>query len=171
MKNKILLAFTLVLACSFAVSPNAYVISQLDIARGTIKAKLEKATATYQKPKGKTSTTKEYLIPVAKSPVRIKLFDAYFQSVDDNPNNFLNASDFVNLYKLTSDRSGRSFILNADGITSDALIPLNFTHSEANRMTMKISPAAVLAPGEYAFVDRSTITAEGNVTVWTFGID
>ena len=34
-----------------------------------------------------------------------------------------------------------------------------------------ITPAQGLIPGEYAFVDRSTTTADGNITVWTFGID
>jgi len=35
----------------------------------------------------------------------------------------------------------------------------------------KIVPGAALQPGEYAIVDKTTITTEGNYTVWAFGID
>ena len=170
MKQKILLAITLAIACSFITKPFAFTLAALDPARGTVKAILEKSTAMIQT-KGKTSTTSSsYIISNTKSPVRIRIGDAVFQSALENLNSHLSPSDYVVLYKLSSGKTNRSFTINTDGTTNAALIPHNFIPGETREKT-RIIPAQALSPGEYAFVDRSTTTAEGNVTVWTFGID
>jgi hypothetical protein len=49
-------------------------------------------------------------------------------------------------------------------------MPLNFVPTE-QRNYVRIVSAQALIPGEYAFVDMSTKTTDGNITVWTFGID
>jgi hypothetical protein len=77
---------------------------------------------------------------------------------------------YISLYKLSSGKTSHSFTINTDGSTNAALIPLNFIPAET-RVNTKIMSAQALIPGEYAFVDRSTIAADGNITVWTFGID
>lgn len=169
MKQKILLAFTLAIACSFITRTFSYTITAIDIAKGTVKYTLEKTTALIQT-KGKTSTTSSsYTISSAKSPVRIKIGDAVFQSYSDKSTALLGPEDYISLYKLSSGNKNRSFTINIDGTTNAALIPVNFipTDVQMNR----ILPAKGLIPGEYAFIDRSTTTAEGNITVWTFGID
>jgi hypothetical protein len=58
--------------------------------------------------------------------------------------------------------------MNPDG-GSAMYIPVTIT--KPDEYTIRISPSVAMLPGEYAFVDKTTITADGNVTVWTFGID
>lgn len=169
MKQKILLAITLAIACSFIVKSFSYTITAIDPAKGTVKATLEKTTAAIQT-KGKTSTTSSsYTISNTKSPVRIKIGDAIFQSYSDKSTAFLSPSDYISLYKLSSGNKNRSFTINTDGTANAALIPLSFTPTDVQMN--KISPTQGLIPGEYAFIDRSTTTADGNITVWAFGID
>ena len=167
MKQKILLAITLAIACSFIIKPFSFTISAID-PKGMVKATLEKSTAMIQT-KGKTSTTSfSYTISNSKSLTRIKINDAVFQS--NNLNSYLSANDYISLYKLSSAKTSRSFTMNTDGTTNTALIPINFIPGE-NQVYTKIIPAQGLIPGEYAFVDRSTTTSDGNITIWTFGID
>jgi len=169
MKQKLLLAITLAIACSFITKPFSFTISALDPKSKTATIALEKSTAVMQT-KGKTSaTSSSYTISNATSPARIKINDALFQSLDNNTNLYLSASDNISLYKLSSGKS-RSFIINTDGTTNAALIPINFTPTETRTYT-RIRSVQALIPGEYAFVDVSSKTAEGNITVWCFGID
>jgi len=166
MKQKILLAITLVIACSFITKPFSFTISAIDPKSGIAKVTLEKSTAAIQT-KGKTSaTSSSYTISNATSQVRIKINDAVFQS---STGSYDSPSDNISLYKLSSGKS-RSFIINTDGTTNAALIPVNFIPTET-RVNTKITPKQALVPGEYAFVDISTKTADGNITVWCFGID
>ena len=171
MKRKILLAIILVIACSFITKTFSFTISAIDPKSGIAKITLEKPTAVIQT-KGKTATTSSsYTISNAKSLVRIKINDAVFQSSLNNLNSLGGPSDYISLYKLSSGKTSRSFIINTDGTTNAALIPVNFIPTET-RVNTKINPAQALIPGEYAFVDMSTKTADGsNITVWTFGID
>ena len=166
MKQKILLAITLAIACSFIIRPFSFTISAVD-PKGMVKATLEKSTAMIQT-KGKISaTSSSYTISNAKSLIRIKINDAVFQS--NNLNSYLSASDYISLYQLSSGKT-RSFTINTDGTTNAALIPVNFIPTEQRNYTRIVS-AQALIPGEYAFVDMSTKTADGNITVWCFGID
>ena len=167
MKQKILLAITLAIACSFITKPFSFTISAIDPKSGIAKVTLEKSTAAIQT-KGKTSATSfTYTINNSKSLIRIKINDAVFQS--NNLNSYLSASDYISLYQLSSGKT-RSFTINTDGTTNAALIPVNFIPTEQRNYT-RIVPAKALVPGEYAFVDMSTKTADGSITVWTFGID
>ena len=168
MKQKVFLAITLAIVCSFITRPFAFTISQLDPKTGMAKATLEKSTAMIQT-KGKTSaTSSSYTISNAKSLIRIKITDAVFQS--NNLNSYLSANDYISLFKLSSGKTSRSFIINTDGTPNAALMPLNFVPTE-QRNYVRIVSAQALIPGEYAFVDMSTKTADGNITVWCFGID
>jgi hypothetical protein len=169
MKQKIFLVITLAIACSFITKPFAYTLTAIDVARGTVKATLEKSTAMIQT-KGKTSTTSSsYTISTAKSLVRIKISDAVFQSYSDKSTALLGPESYISLYKLSSAKANRSFTINTGGTTNAALIPVTFTPTDVQMN--RITPIQGLIPGEYAFIDRSTTTADGNITVWTFGID
>jgi hypothetical protein len=167
MKQKINLAIILAIACAFSTKPFSFTIYSIDPKSGLAKATLEKSIAVIQT-KGKTSTTSSsYTISNAKSPVRIKITDAVFQS---STNSYDSPSDNISLYKLSSGKTSRSFTINTDGTTNAALIPVNFIPTET-RVNTKLMPAKALIPGEYVFVDMSTKTADGNITVWAFGID
>lgn len=84
MKQKIHLAIILTIACAFSTKPFSFTISSIDPKSGLAKNTLEKSTAVIQT-KGKTSTTSSsYSISNAKSPVRIRINDAIFQSSLDN---------------------------------------------------------------------------------------
>ncbi len=169
MKQKILLTITLAIACSFITKPFSYTISAIDPARGTVKATLEKSTAVIQT-KGKQSTTSSsYSIVNAKSVIRIKMADAIFQSYSDKSTALLGPEDYLSLYKLTTSKTGRTFTIYSDGTANAALIPISIVPTDVQ--ICKISPKQGLIPGEYVFVDRSTTTADGNITVWTFGVD
>lgn len=169
MKQKLSLFITLAIACSFITKPFAYTLTAIDPAKGTVKATLEKSTAVIQT-KGKTSaTSSSYTISNAKSLVRIKIGDAVFQSYSDKSTALLGPEDYISLYKLSSGKKDRSFTINTDGTMNSALIPISFTPTDVQMN--RITPTQGLIPGEYAFVDRSTTTADGNITVWTFGID
>jgi hypothetical protein len=170
MKQKIVLAFTLAIACSFVIESFSYTIWAIDPRSGIANVAVEKSTAVIQT-KGKTSTTSSsYTISNATSPVRIKINDAAFQSALNSQNTLGNANDHITLYKLNSGKTNRSFTINTDGTTNAALISVNFTPTET-RVHTNIAPAQALATGEYAFVDMSTKTTDGNITVWCFGID
>lgn len=169
MKQKFFLAIILVIAYSFSIKTFDYTISNLDPVKGTVKVTMEKSTAMIQT-KGKTSTTSStYTISNAKSLVRIRITDNFFQS-HDMLNSYLSASDYISLYKLNTGKNSRSFTINTDGTNNAAFIPLNFIPTETRAYT-NITAKQGLIAGEYAFVDRSTTTADGNITVWCFGID
>jgi len=156
---------------AYSIKPNvfAYTLTAIDVARGTVKATLEKSTAMIQT-KGKTSaTSSSYTISNTKSLVRIKISDAVFQSYSDKSTALLGPESYISLYKLSSGKTSRSFTINTDGTTNAALIPVSFTPTDVQMN--RIIPTQGLIPGEYAFIDRSTTTADGNITVWTFGID
>ena len=124
MKQKILLAITLVIACSFITKPFAYTLTAIDVARGTVKATLEKSTAMIQT-KGKTSTTSySYTIDKATSPIRIKINDAAFQSALNSQNTLGNTNDYITLYKLSSGKSNCSFTINTNGFNCSNNCPL-----------------------------------------------
>jgi len=165
MKKNILLAITLAITCSFMSRPFSFTISSLDPKTGMANVLLEKSPAVIQT-KGKTAGS--YTINNAKSLIRIRINDAVFQS--NNLNTYLSANDYITLYKLSSAKTSRSFIINTDGTPNAALMPLNFVPTE-QRNYVRIVSAQALIPGEYAFVDMSTKTADGNITVWCFGID
>lgn len=175
MKQKsFFLTLTLVLVSlflfSFLSNPFSFMISSIDPKTGAANVALEKSTALIQT-KGKTSTTSSsYTISNSKSLVRIKINNAVFQSSLDNLNTVGGPSDYISLYKLSSGKTSRSFTINTDGTANAALIPVNFIPTET-RVNTKINPAQALVPGEYAFVDMSTKTADGNLSVWVFGID
>jgi len=167
MKQKIFLMTLIVLVCSFITRPFSFTISAVD-PKGMVKATLEKSTAMIQT-KGKTSVnSSSFTISTAKSLIRIRINDAVFQS--NNLNSYLSANDYISLYKLSSGKTSRSLIIYTDGTTNDALIPVNFIPTEQRNYTRIVS-AQALIPGEYAFVDMSTKTTDGNITVWCFGID
>ena len=167
MKQKIHLTIILAIVCAFSTKPFSFTISSIDPKSGLAKATLEKTTAVIQT-KGKISaTSSSYTISNARSAIRIKIVDAAFQS--DNLNSYLSSSDYISLYKLSSGKT-RSFAINTDGATNGALIPINFIPTES-RVYTRIIPVQALAAGEYAFIDMSTKTSDGNITVWTFGID
>src|SRR5437870_1222255 len=112
MKQKILLAFTLAIACSFITKSFSYTISPLDPKSGIANVALEKSTAVIQT-KGKTSTTSSsYTIDKATSPIIIKINDAAFQSALNSQNTLGNANDYITLYKLSSGKTNRSFTIN-----------------------------------------------------------
>jgi len=170
MKQKLFLIITLAIACSFITKTFSYTISSIDPKTGMAKATLEKSTAV--KSKGKTTTTSSsYTISNATSMVRIRINDAIFHASLDNLNSLGGPSDYISLYKLSLGKSNRSFTINTDGTTNAALIPVNFIPTETRAIT-RINPVQGLIPGEYAFIDRSTMSADGsNITVWAFGID
>ena len=159
-----------IMLLAFVSKPFAYTLSAVDPAKGAVKAKLEQSTAVLQT-KGKTSTTSSsYTISGAKFVIRLKINETVFQSLSDQTTGTLNPADYINLYKLSIGKTNRTFAINNDGSTNTMLIPLVFASYEPP-FIYRVAPANGLAPGEYAFIDKSTTTTIGNVTVWTFGID
>jgi hypothetical protein len=61
-----------------------------------------------------------------------------------------------------------TFTMNTYG-GSTSMIPFSFTMID--QFSRRIIVSGAILPGEYAFVDRTTTDAGGNVTVWSFGID
>ena len=167
MKHKIFLVTILAIACSFITRPFAYYFSTVDPETGQSGRKPEKTTAVYQKPKGKTTTT-DYIISGAKSSVRLKIAETNFFVYHDESSTTLNAFLYISLYKLSSGKSTRTLSMDAGG-GGPLWIPVNM--GKTNETTYRITPGAAMQPGEYALVDKTTVTAEGNYTVWTFGID
>src|SRR5215204_1359309 len=98
MKQKLFLAITVAIACSFITKPFAYNFITTDPATGRNGTKTEKTTATYRKPKGKT-TSADYIITGAKSRVRLKIEEAVFNAYADESSTTLNPSLYIFLYK------------------------------------------------------------------------
>jgi hypothetical protein len=177
MKHRFFLSATIVLGCSFillafALKPFAYTLSAIDPAKGAVKAKLDQSTGEFQKPKGKatSSSSSLYNITGAKSALRLKINETVFQSLSDKTTSTMNPADYIYLYKLGIDKANRTFTVNTDGTTNAMLVSILFTPLDPP-LTYKVAPASGLLPGEYAFIDKSTTTANGNIIVWTFGVD
>jgi len=166
MKHKILLAIVMVIICSFASKPFAYMIGYCD-EMGHF-GKLDIKTALLSKAKGKT-TSSTYTIDGIRADRRIKLTDVCFQVQPDETTGKLNPNLYVSLYKLSVDRKNRSFTVNNDGSNNPMMIPISIEAIDV--YSYKVILGVALLQGEYAFIDKTTTTADGNVTVWTFGID
>ena len=167
MKHNIFLSITLAIACSFITKPFAYYFSTVDPETGHSGTKPEKTIATYIKPKGK-STTLEYTIAGAKSSKRLKIAEALFNATSDESTATLDPSLYIFLYKVSVGKTTRTLTMNSDG-SGPMYIPVTITKPDG--YTIRVSPAVAMVPGEYAIVDKTTTTADGNITVWTFGID
>lgn len=168
MKKKILTTSLLLSASimlfSFFQKPFAYKLRVEDPVTGMASALLEQSTTTLQKGKGKNSIASGYNISGAKSSTRVKISQAVFQSESDKSTLTMNPADYIILYKLTTDKNSRSFSI------SESLIPTTFTSID-RYYGYRVTSSFGLVPGEYAFIDKSTATADGNFTVWTFGVD
>ena len=167
MKQKIFLAIILAIVCSFITKPFAYNFSTVDPLTGGDGTKPEKTTATFQKPKGK-ATSNSYLISGPKSAIRLKIKEAVFNAYPDKSSSTLDPSLYIMLYKVAVGKTDRSLTMNPDG-SSPMYIPVTITKPDG--YTIRISPSMAMLPGEYVLVDKTTTTSEGNVTIWTFGID
>jgi hypothetical protein len=163
MEQKLLTA-ALILGFSFvllALSPKplSYSLATFDETTGKVRTKLEQSSAVPDNNKKSAA----YEISGAKSSVRLKITEAVFQSLSDAATENMDPADYLSLYKL-SVKKNRAFTMNEE------LIAIEFT-SISSPNTYRVAPASGLMPGEYAFVDRSSITSSGNITVWTFGVD
>ena len=178
MKQKIAGIATISVICLFTFSAfKHYSINYqlvgcgLNSATGVTGDLLEQATGTLQKAKGK-STGSTYFIDGTKSTkARFKIGDQCFQVVCSTGQPAPAA--FVSLYKLTVGKTNRSFTMNNDGSASSDLIPVQLIQDATQGSYYKVflGPGASLFQGEYAFVDKSTLTTDGKITVWALGID
>ena len=167
MRHKLLFAITISICCSFISKPFVYYFGMIDPITGKEAGKPEKATAVYQKPKGK-ATSNDYIISGAKSSVRLKIIQTNFYANADESTASLNPSLYISLYKVSSGKTSRTLSMTAD--EGGAMwIPINISKPDA--YSIRITPGIAMQPGEYVFVDKTTTTAEGNFTVWGFGID
>jgi hypothetical protein len=172
MKQKIFWLLAAAFVCLFTFSafthhPFGYqLIACRPTTDGTSGELLEQLTATLQKAKGK-SVTSTYLINGSKSPLRFKLNETCLEVLctTGQPDPFQN----ITLYKLTTSKTNRTLTITTDGSNNTSWIPMQIPYEESNKW--KVIPAAILTVGEYAFVDKTTMTTNGNVVVWTFGID
>jgi len=128
---------------------------------------LEPAMATLQKAKGKPSTASTYSIDGIKSTRRFRLNELCFQvhSGAGQSDPFM----YITLYKLSVGKTNRSFTINSDGSYNPSMIPMQIPLMEANKY--KVYLGGSVTEGEYVFVDKSTITSDGKISVWAFGID
>ena len=158
-----------VLICSlmllaFTSKPFAYSLFAVDPMLGKIKAKLEQSQALLQT-KGKTSATaSSYIISGTKSAIRLKISETVFQSLSDQSTGAMNPADYISLYKLTVGKTNRSFTINTDGSTNGMLISISFSSLDPP-FSYKVGPSNGLVSGEYAFIDKSTMTTDGKITV------
>jgi hypothetical protein len=58
--------------------------------------------------------------------------------------------------------------MNTDG-SSSTMLSISFT--SLDQLSKRIAVTGAILPGEYAIVDRTTTSSDGNVKVWCFGID
>src|ERR1051325_1307579 len=137
MKQKILLAITLAIACSFISKPFAYYFITVDPATGRDGTKPEKTIATYVKPKGKTTTT-DYTIVGAKSTKRLKISEAFFNANPDESSTNLNPALYIFLYKVSVGKTTRTLTMNLDG-SGPMYIPVNITKPDG--YTIRLTPA------------------------------
>ena len=73
MKHNLFFPIAAMITSSFMLQPFAYNFITVNSETGRNGIKPEKTTAVYQKPKGKASTTSEYVISGVKSAVRLKI--------------------------------------------------------------------------------------------------
>jgi len=137
--------------------------------KGTPKAPLEKALAVLPVSKGTKTTSSVYEIQGGKSTRRILAIEALFRATSDNITAKTDPATVILLYKLATSKTKRSFSLTPDSKVLSSLIPISFQQDEF--LNFKILLQNYLAPGEYAFIDRTTTSSDGSVTVFTFGID
>jgi hypothetical protein len=179
MKHKLFLAPLIVIFSSFVhplkevkeiatPAPFAYQFGIMDPQTGKAKAGLEQSAALIQTAKS-TATTLLYTIAGTKSSIRLNISNIVFQAVADASSAKLDPSYYIYLYKLSGNKANRILTVNSDGSSNAMMVPVTISLFE--RTTYKIIVGTGWAPGEYAFIDKSTATANGNVTVWTFGID
>ena len=159
----ILLLSVSIMLLSFFQKPFAYTLRAIDPATGQASSTLEKSTANLQKGKGKNSTASVFIISGAKSSIRLKISQAVFQSESDKSTLTMNPADYIVLYRLTTEKNNRSLSIG------ESLIPTTFT--SVYQDAYRVAPSSGLIPGEYAFVDKSTTTADGNFAIWAFGVD
>jgi hypothetical protein len=167
MKRKLFFVFAITICCSFMSKPFLYYFSMVDPTTGRDAGKPEKTTAVYQKPKGKV-TTNDYIISGAKSSKRLKIAEAIFNATSDDATATLDPSLYISLYKVSSGKTSRTFSMTPEG-GGVMWLPVNI--SKPDGYTIRIIPGVAMVPGEYVIVDRTTVTSEGNYTVWAFGID
>lgn len=179
MKHKLFLASVIVLSSSFVLpskevkkivipAPYAYQFGIMDVRTGKAKSGLQQTTAVKQ-PKKSTPTTLFYMFEGTRSSTRFKISNIVFQAVADDASQSLDPSNYIYLFKLNVDNANRSFTVNTNGSSNAMLVPITISLFE--RSTYKIIVGTAWTPGEYAFMDKSTTTANGDVKVWTFGID
>ena len=167
MKHKLFFALAVTIGCSFISQPFAYYFSWIDPQSGTAAGKPERTNAVYQKPKG-TATTNDYIISGTKSTIRLKIAEANFTANLDETTTTLDPTLYISLYKISSGKTNRTLSMTPEG-GGVMWLPINI--SKPNSYSIRITPGVAMVPGEYALVDRTTITSEGNYTVWCFGID
>jgi hypothetical protein len=135
---------------------------------GMPEKNLEESSAVYQLVKGKT-TTAVLTIAGAKSPIRLKVGAAEFRA---HPVSgvVVTSSDNISLYKFDTDKKNRSLSLEATGIISATKVNIYLVQLDAQTYRIAIT-GGISTPGEYAFVEKNMVAANGNLTVWCFGID
>lgn len=173
MKQKLIIMTVAILSCSVLLSFSnplselfAYSFVSVDPATGKIKAKLAPTVAVKQKPKGKT-TAVTYSLEGAKSSVRLTPGDNIFDVMSDMQTSSLNPILYIGLHKVTSGKNGRTLVIDPN--SGDNV--LGFNISPIDGSNWRIVVGAALFSGEYAFVDKTTSSSEGNLIVWTFGVD
>ena len=174
MKNKNLNAAVIILTSLFLlsakqVSPSpllsGYSFGWYDLYTYAKKGDLQMATAIYQKAKGKSVET--YTITGTRSSVRIKVAENLLAAdISQSPN--ADPSTTIELYKLAVDANNRYY--SPTNTASSTYSKINFTVKTGGTL-VRINFSSPLAPGEYVFIDKTTTATNGNVTVWTFGID
>ena len=165
MKHKLFLFLAITTCLSFATKPFAYSFGYYDLYTLAKKGDLQMTTATYQKAKGKSVET--YTIAGTRSSLRIKTATEFF-AVDVSQSSNTDPSATIELYKLAVDANNRYY--SPTSTASSTYSKINFTVKTGGTL-VRINFSTAFAPGEYAFVDKTTVTSTGNVTVWCFGID
>ena len=132
---------------------------------GGPKAPLERIAAALSK----GSKNPVYEIQGSNSSVRIKVTDAIFRAASDNATAKTDPATVIQLYKLAVSKNKRTFSLTASGKFQSTAVSISFQQDYF--LNYKIILFNNLVPGEYAFIDKTTATADGSVTVFAFGID
>ena len=128
---------------------------------------LEKFTGLYQTGKGKT-TSPVITITGVKSGVRlpsgvsIKFLTNYDTGPMPSDGFVLSPGNDIMLYKFNVDKKNR---------TSTGPLQIMFTQVDKLKYRIDIPAGVPFGKGEYAFVDKTTLTSTGSISVWCFGID
>lgn len=137
--------------------------------KGMPKAPLEMTPAAIVASKGGKPSISVYEIQGGKSANRILAIEAMFRATSDNMTAKTDPASVIQLYKLAVSKTKRSFSLTPDSKVQSSSVPISFQQDEF--LNFKILLSGYLTPGEYAFIDKSTVKSDGSVTVFTFGID